>query len=70
MPPEDRFVCPLRRRAAAGARCPTAGWADTLQAEFLAACLRIDTEGEELGEAGDDRPGSPTARGRAHLRAR
>ena len=32
---------------------PTGRWAATLQAEFLAACLRIDTEGEELGEAGE-----------------
>ena len=41
----------LRRRAAAGP-APRRQWADTLQAEFLAACLRIDTEGTELGDAG------------------
>jgi hypothetical protein len=50
MPPEDRFVC---RFAAEPPQdpLPYGRWADTLQAEFLAACLRIDTEGEELGEA-------------------
>ena len=31
---------------------PYGRWADTLQAEFLSAALRIDTEGTELGDAG------------------
>ena len=50
MPPVDRFVC---RFAAEPPQegLPHGAWAETLQAEFLAACLRIDTEGEELGEA-------------------
>ena len=52
MPPVERFVC---RFAAEPPQegLPYGAWAQTLQAEFLAACLRIETEGEELGEAGD-----------------
>jgi hypothetical protein len=52
MPPVERFIC---RFAAEPPQqdTPTGDWATTLQAEFLAACLRIDTEGEELGEAGE-----------------
>ena len=51
MPPEDRFVC---RFAAEPPQdpLPYGRWADTLQAEFLAACLKIDTEGTELGDPG------------------
>ena len=52
MPPEDRFVSRFAAEPPQDA-LPSGRWADTLQAEFLAACLRIDTEGEELGEAGD-----------------
>ena len=50
MPPVERFIC---RFAAEPPQddAPDGDWAATLQAEFLAACLRIDTEGEELGEA-------------------
>jgi hypothetical protein len=52
MPPEDRFIC---RFAAEPPQEPIASgrWAETLQAEFLAAALRIDTEGVELGEPGE-----------------
>ena len=52
MPPVERFVC---RFAAEPPQegLPHGAWAQTLQAEFLAACLRIDTDGEELGDAGD-----------------
>ena len=52
MPPVERFVC---RFAAEPPQegLPDGDWATTLQAEFLAACLRIDDGGEELGEAGD-----------------
>jgi hypothetical protein len=52
MPPEDRFVC---RFAAEPPQdpLPYGRWADTLQAEFLAACLKIDTEGTELGDPGE-----------------
>ena len=49
MPPVERFIC---RFAAEPPQegAPDGDWAATLQAEFLAACLRIDTEGEELGQ--------------------
>jgi hypothetical protein len=54
MPPENRFVC---RFAAEPPQDPPPGgdWAGTLQAEFLAACLRVETEGEELGDVGEPR---------------
>ena len=50
MPPVERFVC---RFAAEPPQegLPHGAWAQTLQAEFLAACLRIDAEGQEIGEA-------------------
>jgi hypothetical protein len=52
MPPTDRLVA---RFAAEPPQegLPYGRWADRLRVEFLAACLRIDDEGEELGEAGD-----------------
>jgi hypothetical protein len=52
MPPTDRFVC---RFAAEPPQegLPYGRWADKLRVEFLAACLRIDDEGEDLGEAGE-----------------
>jgi hypothetical protein len=50
MPPVERFVC---RFAAEPPQegLPHGAWAQTLQAEFLAACLRVDAEAEEVGEA-------------------
>jgi hypothetical protein len=52
MTPTDRFVC---RFAAEPPQegLPYGRWADRLRVEFLGACLRIDDEGEDLGEAGD-----------------
>jgi hypothetical protein len=52
MPPVERFVC---RFAAEPPQenLPHGEWAQTLQAEFLAACLRVDAEGDEVGEAGE-----------------
>jgi hypothetical protein len=52
MPPEDRFVC---RFAAEPPQepLPYGRWAETLQAEFLAAALKVDTEGVELGDPGE-----------------
>jgi hypothetical protein len=49
MPPEPRFVPRF------AAEPPQEGlaygrWADLLRAEFLSACLAIDSEGEDLGE--------------------
>ena len=52
MPPEERFVCRFAAEPPQGP-LPYGRWAETLQAEFLAACLRIESEGEELGEAGE-----------------
>jgi hypothetical protein len=52
MPPEERFVCRFAAEPPQGP-LPYGRWAETLQAEFLAACLRIDSEGEDLGEAGE-----------------
>jgi hypothetical protein len=52
MPPEDRFVC---RFAAEPPQdpLPYGRWSDRLRVEFLAACLRIDDEGEDVGQPGD-----------------
>jgi hypothetical protein len=50
MPPVERFVC--RFAAEPPQEGPPHGaWAQTLQAEFLAACLRIDADAQEIGEA-------------------
>jgi hypothetical protein len=50
MPPVERFVCRFAAEPPQEA-LPHGAWAETLQAEFLAACLRIDAEGQEIGEA-------------------
>jgi len=52
MPPEDRFV-PRFAAEPPQDLLPYGRWAQTLTEEFLAACLRIDSEGEDLGEPGD-----------------
>ena len=52
MPPVERFVCRFAAEPPQEA-LPHGAWAQTLQAEFLAACLRIDAEGQEIGEAGE-----------------
>lgn len=52
MPPTDRFVCSFAAEPPQEGP-PYGRWAETLRGEFLAACLAIDTEGEELGEPGD-----------------
>jgi hypothetical protein len=54
MPPERLVVC---RFAAEPPQSPLpyGDWAETLRAEFLAACLRLDAPDVELGEAGDIR---------------
>ena len=53
MPPEERFVCRFAAEPPQGP-LPYGRWAEILQAEFLAACLRIETEeDEEIGEAGE-----------------
>jgi hypothetical protein len=50
MPPVERFICRFAAEPPQEA-LPHGAWAQTLQAEFLAACLRIDAEGQEIGEA-------------------
>ena len=50
MPPVERFVCRFAAEPPQEA-LPHGAWAQTLQAEFLAACLRIDADGQEIGEA-------------------
>ena len=52
MGPEQRYVCRFTAEPPQGP-LPYGRWAETLQAEFLGACLRIDAEGEELGDAGE-----------------
>jgi hypothetical protein len=52
MPVEERFV-PRFAAEPPQDLLPYGRWAQTLQEEFLAACLRIDAEGEELGDVGD-----------------
>jgi hypothetical protein len=52
MPPTDRFVISFAAEPPQEA-LPYGRWADTLREHFLAACREIDTEDEDLGEAGD-----------------
>src|SRR5919199_1997370 len=53
MPPDERpIVCRFAAEPPHGT-LPHGRWADTLQAEFLAACLRIQPEdGDDVGTAG------------------
>ena len=52
MTPTDRYVCRFAAEPPQDA-LPYGRWADRLREEFLAACLRLDGEGEDLGEPGD-----------------
>jgi hypothetical protein len=52
VPPEDRFVTRFAAEPPQSA-LPAGRWSSTLGAEFLAACLRIDAEGADLGEVED-----------------
>src|ERR687885_1341484 len=52
MAPADRFV-PRFVAEPPQQGLPSGRWAHRLSEEFYASCLRIDTEGEELGEPGD-----------------
>jgi hypothetical protein len=52
MPPVDRFVIRFAAEPPQEA-LPYWRWADTLGEHFLAACRDLDTEGEDLGEAGE-----------------
>ncbi len=51
MPPEERFVARFAAEPPQDG-LPNGRWADTLRVEFMAACLRIDADGEDLGDAG------------------
>ena len=51
MPPEERFV-PRFAAEPPQEELPYGRWAETLRAEFLAACLAIDGE-EDVGEPGE-----------------
>ena len=50
MPPVERFVCRFAAEPPQES-LPHGTWAETLQAEFLAACLRIEADAHEIGEA-------------------
>jgi hypothetical protein len=52
MPPTARFVCSFAAEPPQDGP-PYGRWADRLRVEFLGACLRVDDEGEDLGEAGE-----------------
>jgi hypothetical protein len=52
MPPTDRFVISFAAEPPQES-LPYGRWADTLREHFLAACREIDSEEEDLGEAGD-----------------
>jgi hypothetical protein len=50
--PTDRFVCRFTAEPPQDP-LPYGRWAERLREEFLAACLKIDSEGEDLGDPGD-----------------
>ena len=52
MPPAERFVTRFAAEPPQEA-LPYGRWADTLAEHFLGACRNLDTEGEDLGEAGE-----------------
>jgi hypothetical protein len=52
MPPTDRPVISFAAEPPQEA-LPYGRWSDTLREHFLTACREIDSEGEDLGEAGD-----------------
>jgi len=53
MAPIDRLVPRFAAEPPQEEGLPSGRWAHRLSEEFYAACLRVDTEGEELGEPGD-----------------
>jgi hypothetical protein len=52
MPPTDRFVISFAAEPPQDS-LPYGRWADTLRSHFLGAVDEIDSEGEELGDAGE-----------------
>jgi hypothetical protein len=51
MPPAERLVASFAAEPPQDP-LPYGRWAETLREQFLAACLRVDTEGEAVGEPG------------------
>ena len=62
MPPVERFICRFAAEPPQEA-LPHGDWAQTLQAEFLAACLRIDARGPGHRRGAASCAGFPTAPG-------
>ena len=54
MPPERLLICRFAAEPPQGP-LPYGDWAQTLQAEFLAACLRVEADDVDLGEPGEVR---------------
>jgi hypothetical protein len=52
VPPTDRYIISFAAEPPQEA-LPYGRWADTLREHFLAGCREIDSEGEDLGEAGE-----------------
>ncbi|HWF55697.1 MAG TPA: hypothetical protein VG223_13745 [Solirubrobacteraceae bacterium] len=52
MPPTDRFVISFAAEPPQDG-LPYGRWADTLRAQFIAACEDIDAEDDDLGEVGE-----------------
>jgi hypothetical protein len=52
MPPTDRFVISFAAEPPQDS-LPYGRWADTLRAQFLAACEDIETDDEDIGDAGE-----------------
>ena len=52
MPPAERFVISFAAEPPQEA-LPYGRWADTLAEHFLEACRELETDGEDLGEAGE-----------------
>jgi hypothetical protein len=52
VPPTDRFVISFAAEPPQEA-LPYGRWADTLRDHFVEACHQIDSEGEDLGDAGE-----------------
>ena len=52
MPPTERLVCQFAAEPPQDG-LPYGRWAERLREEFLAACLRVDGEGTDLGEPTD-----------------
>jgi hypothetical protein len=52
MPPTDRFVISFAAEPPQET-LPYGRWADTLAEHFLSACRELDTEGEDVGDAGE-----------------